>query len=105
MNIEIYNMPDFVGEFPMPIDPPPDRVRPIYLFASVTPADRPRQFQYPLTADEQPALVMARRHATDPHYSRAYCGFEVWRLTRTSHLALARYVLLRQMRLGQPDLP
>ncbi len=103
VNVEIYNMPSFLVLQTPPLSPPEARVVPLYYFTSPTAADPATGTLWPATADEQPAFLLARASTVSPYYSRAYCGFEPWRLSFASHLALAEFVLLRHMRLGLPD--
>jgi hypothetical protein len=105
VNVEIYNMPTYCALQTPPLSPPVERILPLYLYVSPTAADPQRRVLYPQTADGQPAFILAKRNKLSTEYSRAYCGFEPWRLTFTSHLELAKFVLLRHMRLGLPDDP
>jgi hypothetical protein len=103
--IEIFNMPDFLVNQTPRLDPPPGRILTLYEFASLTPADHDQSVLYPTgTADEQPALILSKGFETDPQWTRAYCGFEPWRLQRSSHLRLAEFILLQHMRVGLPDI-
>jgi hypothetical protein len=103
VSVEIYNMPSFLAQQTPNLSPPAARVLPLYLFTGPTPADPATGVLYPFTADEQPALLLARAATVSPAYSRAYCGFEPWRLTLASHIALAEFILLHHMRLGLPE--
>lgn len=103
-NVEILNMPQFLGSRTPPLAPAPDVWLPLYNYVSGVPSDpgAPTPVVYPLTADGQPALILRRPFPGAPQYTRAYCGFEPWRLTMASHVALADFVLLRHFRLGLP---
>jgi hypothetical protein len=101
--VEIYNMPAFLATQMPPLLPDPRVWTAPYAYTSATPADPGAGVVYPVTADGMPAVLLRRATPVDRDYSRAMCGFEVWRLRRRSHLALADYVLLRHFRLGQPE--
>jgi hypothetical protein len=92
-DVEIFNMPDFLAIQAPPLAPPTWRVGSAYTYVSLTPLDPAHGIVYPLTADGQPSVVMARGEAASAHYSRVVCGFEPWRLTARSHLRLAEYIL------------
>jgi hypothetical protein len=104
-SVEIYNMPVFLASQLPPLQPDPQVWLPVYEYVSVTPANPGAGLVYPLTADGQPAILLRKTRATDTQYSRAMCGFELWRLSVGSHLALAQWVLRDQFQLGQPDVP
>lgn len=103
VNVEIYNMPSYLAQQTPRLSPPAARVLPLFLFRSPTVEDARTGVLYPLTADAQPAFMLARANLASPDYSRAYCGFEPWRLAFASHLALCEFVLLRHFNLGLPD--
>ena len=105
VNVEIYNMPTYLTQQTPVLSPPVERVLALYEFASATPTDGTRGILYPRTADGQPAIILAKRSTADSDYSRAYCGFEPWRLSFASHRQLAAFILLRHMRLGLVDDP
>ncbi|UCE01519.1 MAG: hypothetical protein JSW67_09515 [Candidatus Latescibacterota bacterium] len=99
-NIEIYNMPNAMLLEQPPLTPDPRVVVPLYLYISGEP--QKDSFQYPQTADNQPALLLARGNAVDPTFSRAFCGFEPFLLEEINHKLLAQFILVRHFRLGQP---
>jgi len=101
--IEIYNMPAFFSSQPVRLNPDPLIWETLYTYRSATPADPTNGVLYPQTADGQPAIILRKASPFDTYYSRALCGFEIWRLQRASHLALADFILLRHFRLGLPD--
>lgn len=104
-NVEILNMPVFMGKETPPLSPEPGISVALYSYVSGVPANRSTnpQLVYPETADEQPVFILRRPFAGAPRYTRAYCGFEPWRLMQDSHVALADFVLLRHFRLGSID--
>jgi len=101
-NVEIYNNPIMMANprIRPPLEPPAGTWLPLYLYRSGVPSSSETGVGWPLTADGSPSVILRRALVTDPYYSRALCGFEVWRLRFDSHLALADYILLRHMRLG-----
>ncbi len=99
-NIEIYNMPNALANQNPPLVPLDGISVPLYGYVSGLPERPDDGFFYPETADNQPVFVMAKVHPTSPHFSRAFCGFEVYLLEALSHKALAEYVLVRHFRLG-----
>jgi hypothetical protein len=101
-SVEIYNVPLGLAGGP-PLRPDPRIWTPLYEYVSSMPVDPGAGVVYPLTADGQPAIILRKAAVTDRNYSRAFCGFEVWRLNRRSHVALADQILLRQFRLGLPE--
>jgi hypothetical protein len=88
-----------------PLRPPSARVLTLYEYASISRADHDRAYLYPATADEQPAIILAKSSIYASQYSRAYCGFEPWRLRLESHLKLAKFVLLHHLRVGSNETP
>ncbi len=104
-NIEIYNMPNAMAGQQPPLTPLPGISTAPYLYVSGPSVreDPERNFSYPLTADRQPALVLARGAPFEPFYTRAFCGFEPYLLTRGSHRDLTQYILVRHFRLGHFD--
>ena len=94
-NIEIYNIPVFFGG---PQPPPRTGVAVGYTYVSGVPAGN--GVEYPSTADLQPVLLLNKREVADANYSRAFSGFEPWRLTLPSHFALAHWVLAHHMGVG-----
>jgi len=104
-NVEIYNDPIMLAtpRNSTPLQPPPGLWLPLYLYQSGVPANPETGVQWPLTADGTPAVILRKNQVTDPYYSRALCGFEVWRLSFDSHLALADVILLQSMHLGLDD--
>jgi hypothetical protein len=102
-NIEIYNMPQFMASQQPPLRPPVNRWVALYYFTSVTRENPDAGLVYPATADGQPSVILRRARDTDAYYSRALCGFELWRLRTASHIALADFILLRHFRLGIPE--
>jgi hypothetical protein len=101
-SIEIYNMPAFLAAQVPPLVPDPRVWLAAYLCTSATPADPANGRVYPQTADGQPAVLLRKASPAAVDYSRALCGFEVWRLQLASHIALADWILLQQFRLGAP---
>jgi hypothetical protein len=100
-SVEIYNMPTFmISETPQ-LSPDPRIWEALYTYVSPTPQTADRL--YPATADGQPAFIIRKATANDQFFSRAYCGFEVWRLRPASRLAIADFILLRHFRLGLID--
>lgn len=100
VNVEIFDMPPFLAAQVPPLAPPAWRILPLYAYESARREDPQRGYVYPLTADGQGSVLLTRRAPEDPHFSRALCGFEVWRLRFDSHLQLAEYILVRQFGLG-----
>ena len=100
-NVEIYNMPVFMAQQTPPLEPAAGTSLVLYSYQSATPFD-PMQNPpgYPRTADGQPVIILRKASATDPSYSRCITGFEPWRLTPASMLALADNILLRQFRVS-----
>lgn len=96
-NVEIYNMPSFLAA--RGLSPPLSRT--LYTYVSLVPEDAAGGVIYPLTADGQPSILVAKRLATDARYSRVLCGFETYLLEYESHRALARYILVTEMGLGR----
>jgi len=103
VNVEIFNMPSYLARQTPPLAPSPSRVRVLYECTTPTPADPGRGILYGVTADGQPAFLLAKAHDLALDFTRAYCGFEPWRLSARSHQALAEFVLLREFRTGLPD--
>jgi hypothetical protein len=101
--VEIYNMPAFIATQSPRISPDPRIWTTLYEYVSATPADPSTGFLYPLTADRQPAIILRKTQVEDRDYSRALCGFEVWRLTERSHVGLADQILRHNFRLGLPE--
>ena len=101
-NVEIYNMPSFLANQTPQLRPDPRVWLALYYYTSPTPANPPAVV-YPQTGDGQPAIILRKAQATDLFYSRALCGFEVFRLRPASQLALSENIMLRQFRLGLPD--
>ena len=101
-NVEIYNDPIMLANprNSTPLQPPAGLWIPLYLYQSGRRANPETGVQWPRTADGAPAVILRKNRVTDPYYSRALCGFEVWRLSFDSHLALADVILLQHMRLG-----
>ena len=52
--------------------------------------------------EREPAITLSRGGPNEPGYSRALCGFELWRLDEASHLALANYILHHTFHIGSP---
>ena len=94
-NIEIYDMPQALATQVPPLVPPAGKTRVVYIYVSgVLEADG---FTYPETADRQPVLVVTKTALDDTYPSMALCGFEPYLLEYSSHVDLARHVLLREM--------
>ena len=102
-SIEIYNMPAFMVREQPRLNPDPSLWEPLYSYMSATPLDPANEVLYPQTADGEASVIVRKASAFEPYYSRALCGFEVWRLHEASHEALADFILLRHFRLGLPD--
>lgn len=104
-NVEILNMPEFLGSQTPPLSPDPGIWLPLYSYVSGVPRDpdAPQAVVYPRTADGQTVAILRRPYAGAARFTRAYCSFEPWRLTLESHVALADFILLRHFRLGLPD--
>ncbi len=105
VNVEIYNMPSFMARQTPPLSPEAGISTALYFYASPTEENAETGILYPLTADGQPGVILRKASTQDRDYSRAICGFELWKLRASSHLALADFVLLRHFRLGLPDAP
>ena len=101
-DVEIFNMPRFLASQSPPLAPPSWRVLVLYTYRSGVREDPSRGLVYPLTADRQPVVLVAKRAPDDVHYSRAIAGFEPWRLTFESHVRLAETILLHHFGLGAP---
>ena len=99
-NVEIYNMPNGLASESPPLVSSPGISVSLYGYVSGFPENPAQGFFYPQTADNQPVFVMAKGHPTASHFSRAFCGFEVYLLDPLSHKALAEYVLMRHFQLG-----
>lgn len=102
-NVEIYNPADGA----LPADTPPRRIpewryRALYTYVNSSPRDPVRGWVYPLTADGEPAVILSRGGPNEPGYSRALCGFELFRLDEASHLALAEYILHHTFQIDRP---
>lgn len=104
-NIEIYNMPSYMGSRQPPLSPEPGISVALYNYISGVPENPTNGILYPLTADQQPALILRRAQSRDTYYSRAICGFEPFLLKFQSHLDLTDFILIRHFRLGQIDPP
>jgi hypothetical protein len=92
-NVEIYNMPGALATQAPPLVPPPWTGVVLYTYVSGLTADPERGFVYPATADGQPAFILAKASPSDPHFARAFCGFEVYLREHESHLRLVEFVL------------
>lgn len=103
VNVEIFNMPSYMARQTPPLAPASGRVRVLYECTTPTRVDPDRGIVYGATADGQPAFLLAKANDVAVDFSRAYCGFEPFRLSARSHQALAEFVLLREFRLGLPD--
>ncbi len=103
--VEIYNMGAYLAGRQPPLRPDPAVWVSLYSYVSPKVADPTTGVLYPVTADGQPAIILRKSSVIAPYYSRALCGFEMFRLRPASHLALADNILLRQFRLGLPDGP
>ena len=101
-DVEIFNMPNLLAAQVPPLSPPSWRVLVLYTYRSGVREDPSRGLVYPLTADRQPVVLVAKRAPDDSHYSRAIAGFEPWRLTFESHVRLAETILLHHFGLGAP---
>jgi hypothetical protein len=99
-NVEIYDMPRWMGDHVPPLRPQPGLTLAPYVYASGVPETAEPVVHYPLTADGQPVLLLHRATLAEPFFSRALAGFEPWLLERASHERLAEYILVRHMRLG-----
>jgi hypothetical protein len=88
-NVQIYNMPALMSRRLPPVETPPWRYRVLYTYASATPADPQRGRVCRFTADRQASVLVAHASAADPFYTRAFCGFEAWRLQPDSFLRLS----------------
>jgi len=102
-NVEIYNPADGA----LPIEQPPAaipawRYRTLYTYLNSSPRNPDQGYTYPHTADGEPAIILSRGGPNEPGYSRALCGFELWRLDEASHLALANYILHHTFQIGSP---
>jgi len=102
-NVEIYNMASFLANQQPPLQPDPKLWLALYNFMSPTVADPSTGLAYPQTGDGQPAIILRKAEPSDLFYSRALCGFEIFRLRTASQLAVSDNILLRQFRLGLPD--
>jgi hypothetical protein len=102
-NVEIYNMPAFLAIQTPQLQPDPRIWTALYNFTSPSPANPGTGFVYPQTGDGQAAVILRKAAAADLFYSRALCGFEVFRLRSASQVDLTRNILIRQFRLGLPD--
>lgn len=95
--VEIYNMPPWIATRTPPLRPPGDLVRVLYVYSGGVPP--PAASGYPAVADGQPAVLLRRTVPGGP-FTRAYCGFEPWRLTFDSHLGLADAIIRRSFLVG-----
>ena len=102
-NVEIYNMASFLANQQPPLQPDPKVWVALYYFTNTVGSDPSTGRVYPQTGDGQPAIILRKALPEDPFYSRALCGFEIFRLRTASQLALSDNILLRQFRLGLPD--
>jgi hypothetical protein len=101
--VEIYNMPSWMAAATPQLNPQPGISLVLYTYVSGVPENSDTGTLYPSTADGQPSVILRRASTRSPYYSRAICGFEAWRLSPSSQLALASFILLRHFRLGLPD--
>ncbi len=102
-NVEIYNMPNALATQRQPLVPLAGISLSVYCYRNELP--EAGAFQYPETADNQPAFILAKGAPADPFYSRAFCGVDLYLLERASHESLAHFVLVRHFRLGQSQSP
>lgn len=102
-NVEIYNMPSFLAIQTPPLQPDPKIWVALYYFTSPRAANPTTGMVYPATGDGQPAIILRKAQQNDVFYSRALCGFELFRMRPASQLALTENILLRHFRLGLPD--
>jgi hypothetical protein len=97
-SIEIYNMPDAMAR--AGLFPRPGISVALYLYVAALREDPAAGVRYPQTADRQPTFILAKGAPEEPSFSRGFCGFEPYLLDRDSHVALTRFLLLRQFQLG-----
>lgn len=100
-NVEIYNMPNALLTETPPLNPLPGISLPLYCYVSGLPENPQTGFFYPETADNQPALLLAKGAPSELYFTRAFCGFEPYVLESLSHERLAQFILVRHFRLGQ----
>lgn len=98
--VEIYNMPNAMAAQRPPLHVDPRRTLALYTYVSGVRADSDAGTVYPLTADGQPTIILSKRFANDPIYSRALTGFEPHFLFQFSHQGLVEFVVVRHFRLG-----
>lgn len=102
-NIEIYNMPIQMTTVRPNLIPRLGISTVPYLYLSDPSVQETENRRYPLTADRQPALIMAKGSVLEPFYTRAFCGFEPALLNEVSHRQLTEYIIVRHFRLGYFD--
>ncbi|MFQ5600237.1 MAG: hypothetical protein ACE5G2_06755 [Candidatus Krumholzibacteriia bacterium] len=106
-DVEIYNMPAAMASQVPPLVPPEGLVLVPYTYVSGVAEDPGSGIVSPLpTADGQAVMLLRKRSVADANFTRAISGFEPWLLTLESHRALAEYVLLQHMHVGEdPEEP